>query len=51
MQAVGKGEEGTPMRLLNEDPGLLEGVGQDGHRPLTKAAAHGPLKVVTRYLL
>jgi ankyrin repeat protein len=46
MQAVGKGEEGTIMRLLDEDPGLLEGAGQDGHRPLTKAATHGPLKVV-----
>jgi ankyrin repeat protein len=46
MQAVGKGEEGTITRLLSEDPGLLEGVGYDGHRPLTKVAARGRLKVV-----
>jgi ankyrin repeat protein len=46
MQAVGKGEEGTIVRLLDEDPALLERVDKDGHRPLTRAAAHGRLQVV-----
>jgi ankyrin repeat protein len=46
MQSVGKGEADTVMRLLDEDPGLLEGVGQNKHRPLTKAAMDGQLKVV-----
>jgi ankyrin repeat protein len=46
MRAIAKGEEGKIMRLLDEDPTLLEGSNQTGHIPLTKAAMDGRLKVM-----
>jgi hypothetical protein len=49
--AVWDGNEEEVTRLLDADPTLLDWQDGDGNRPLTMAAEHGHLGVVTRYLL
>jgi hypothetical protein len=50
-RAIWVGNEEEVIRLLDADPDLLEREFDVGHRPLTSAAWHGQLGVVTRYLL
>jgi hypothetical protein len=45
------GYEARVVRLLDEDPALLEGGDGFWGRPLVRAAEGGHLRVVTRYLL